>query len=422
MKRKSNKRSNKYGDTTSIFQDILKHKLLTKAEEHELGQKIQRAIRMQEMMDAWVEANMARLEDIYYAASSSDGRTIVATDDDGDDDDNNFDNIGDYFYSYSKRDDDDEEYFEESDLFNQLMYGTTRGQAVEQYQIQSIDDGAEELYYQDGTPFFGVEDFVLPTKSYDLRLPSLTTQQPRQYLSPASAVSWVDELLLQEESASSVSSWLTDDDVRSALDLPGGRAELKRILMEGALARQKLINSNIKLVRNIAVKWVGETAARPNSLVNAYSAYSSNRPTVDEAMQEGILGLAEAADRFSPERGLRFSTYATFWVTNFVRNSFNRESSQGIRLPGDYYDLKRKYVRLAKTYVDELKGTLPPIEEIALELGVSANKLTNVLRWTQPIGSIDSQISTGAGGSGSAGKAGDSQDGGEYTLASLLEW
>jgi hypothetical protein len=81
-----------------------------------------------------------------------------------------------------------------------------------------------------------------------------------------------------------------------------------------------------------AKRWARQSAKystpeSATSLVAFFYAGNAFTPSLDEAIQEGILGLVRAADRYDPSRGLRFSTYCTYWITNFVRNSFTNVPS-----------------------------------------------------------------------------------------------
>ena len=134
---------------------------------------------------------------------------------------------------------------------------------------------------------------------------------------------------------------LTESDVVSVLDVPGGKAELVRILLDGAHAREALMRGNVKLVMSVAKGWMrngyavagangdgapggggsglgsvsgrGDDGAARRQLAQMYDG-SWDRPSLDEAVQEGMLGLARAMDKYDPERGLRFLTYATHWL------------------------------------------------------------------------------------------------------------
>lgn len=146
---------------------------------------------------------------------------------------------------------------------------------------------------------------------------------------------------------------LSADDI-SCLDIKGGRAELQRILLEGAFARDKLIRNNIRLVVSIAKRWARQSAKYDNEdgahLLSIYAG-SSSRPSLDEAIQEGILGLARAADRYDPSRGLRFATYSTHWVTSFVRNCFQESTTGTLRIPSQLH-----LIRVRACCYDEIVG------------------------------------------------------------------
>jgi len=148
---------------------------------------------------------------------------------------------------------------------------------------------------------------------------------------------------------------LTEEDIVAGLELTGGRAELQRILLEGAFARDCFIRNNVRLVESIAKRWARQSAKYNNEdgarLVSIYEG-NAYRPSLDEAIQEGILGLARAADGYDPSRGLRFSTYSTYWVTNFVRTCFQRASTGSLRIPTQLHTIKVS--RLGYKYMIQL--------------------------------------------------------------------
>ena len=103
--------------------------------------------------------------------------------------------------------------------------------------------------------------------------------------------------------------------------------QLRRVMSEGQEARTKLVDANGGLVNSIAKK-------------HFYSVKQANQAggglgsilTLQDMIQEGNLGLMEAAERFEPERGNRFSTYATYWIRQRILRSIS-EYSRIIRLP-----------------------------------------------------------------------------------------
>jgi hypothetical protein len=88
--------------------------------------------------------------------------------------------------------------------------------------------------------------------------------------------------------------FLTECEIVNNLGLERGRAELQEILLEGAVARDTLIRSNIRLVISIAKRWARQLAKYNNpESSNRVSIYAGNAftPSLDEAIQEGIVGL-----------------------------------------------------------------------------------------------------------------------------------
>lgn len=214
---------------------------------------------------------------------------------------------------------------------------------------------------------------------------------------------------------------LTDADA-IALGVPGGKAALVEILRAGARARETLMRQNVKLVMSIAKRWLlrsystagtnpvdgdvgGDDRSDRQTKARQYEG-SWDRPSLDEVLQEGALGLARAADGYDPERGLRFSTYATHWITSHVRTCFQRASTGCLRVPGQLHDLRAKHATIVREHLHA--GIAPPERgTIAAELGVSEGRLVTALRSTQGLLSLDAPLAggkhkgSGAGGDGS---------------------
>jgi RNA polymerase primary sigma factor len=103
--------------------------------------------------------------------------------------------------------------------------------------------------------------------------------------------------------------------------------ELRRVLDEGQQARAALVAANLGLVTALAKRQLStlQTATEAGRGVGTIL-------TLQDLIQEGTLGLMKAAERFEPERGWRFSTYATWWVRQRILKSVS-DSSRTIRLP-----------------------------------------------------------------------------------------
>eukprot|EP00980_Cylindrotheca_fusiformis_P016522 scaffold4949_cov134-Cylindrotheca_fusiformis.AAC.1 len=215
----------------------------------------------------------------------------------------------------------------------------------------------------------------------------------------------------------SVESLLTDEEMVEEFGLAGGRDELARILVEGALAKERMISCNIRLVVSIAKKWCQRSPM--GGMGKAQYTGSWGIPSLDEAVQEGIFGLSTAADRFEPERNLKFGTYATHWITNSVRQCFNR-ARVGLRVPESFHAYRQKY----QTYVRkqyQLTGTSVSVEDAAEELRLSPARLAFILKLTSTPTSIDVAPNSPSQVAGQAGKAGATdQTDASYTISNML--
>jgi RNA polymerase sigma factor (sigma-70 family) len=218
---------------------------------------------------------------------------------------------------------------------------------------------------------------------------------------------------------------LTEEDIVDRLGVSGGRRELYNILMEGAVARDTMIRSNVRLVASIAKTWARQSTKMPGNsddhrLASMYSG-SWDRPSLDEVIQEGIIGLATATDRFEPERGLKFGTYATYWITSFVRRSFQTAATGCLRIPTNYHVVKQHYQKIVTKYYRS-EGVAPPMDVVALEMGVTVPRLQFILKSCMPLVSIDAPTQNSKGVV-QAGKAGSTESNENlYVLANSLAW
>jgi RNA polymerase primary sigma factor len=116
-------------------------------------------------------------------------------------------------------------------------------------------------------------------------------------------------------------------------------------------ARRQMILANLRLVVHVARNY------RNRGL-----------PFLD-LIEEGNLGLIHAVDRFEPERGLRFSTYASLWIRQAILRGL-AEQSRAVRIPVQMFQQLNRYVRAERTLRGRL-GREPHVSEIALELAIS---------------------------------------------------
>jgi RNA polymerase primary sigma factor len=146
----------------------------------------------------------------------------------------------------------------------------------------------------------------------------------------------------------------------------------RRIERGDAAARQKLIESNLRLVVSIARRHVGR-----------------GMPLLD-LIQEGNLGLMRAVEKFDYRRGFKFSTYATWWIRQAITRAM-ADQSRTIRVPVHMVEHIQTFVRVQRLLVQEV-GREPTPEEIAAEMGVTLAKVREIQRISQEPASLHQAV------------------------------
>jgi RNA polymerase primary sigma factor len=147
----------------------------------------------------------------------------------------------------------------------------------------------------------------------------------------------------------------------------------KRIQKGDKEARQKMIESNLKLVVTIAKAYI-----------------LSDVPLLD-LIQEGNIGLMLAAEKYDYSKNVRFSTYANWWIKQAISRSLAKKR-RAIRLPQRKEDLLRKIQR-AEHYLRQTLMRRPNSAEIAAEIGISADEVNTMLNLSTNMLSLEMELS-----------------------------
>ncbi|EEI85235.1 RNA polymerase sigma factor RpoD [Anaerococcus lactolyticus ATCC 51172] len=151
--------------------------------------------------------------------------------------------------------------------------------------------------------------------------------------------------------------------------------ELKKLkvdVLKSQRAKEKLAETNLRLVVSIAKKYVG----RGMSFL--------------DLIQEGNMGLMKAVDKYDYNRGFKFSTYATWWIRQAITRAI-ADQARTIRIPVHMVETINKLVRIQRQLVQDL-GRDPSNEEIADIMGIEVEKVSEIRKIAQEPVSLETPI------------------------------
>ncbi len=143
----------------------------------------------------------------------------------------------------------------------------------------------------------------------------------------------------------------------------------KRIRVGDGSARNTLVQANLRFVVRVA------------------SEFQGCGMDLEDLISAGNVGLIKAAERFDPDRGVKFITYALWWIRQAILNSLSQDS-QTVRLPANRVKLLNSIVQLSRQ-LRQANGEEPGEETLADVLGVPVKRVREMMMWSRDIASLD---------------------------------
>jgi RNA polymerase primary sigma factor len=222
-----------------------------------------------------------------------------------------------------------------------------------------------------------IEEELLHDKSFENQISIKVDDPVRMYLKEIGRVDLLEgtkEVELATDIANAELAKLQFDEMVAEgeeID-PAFTVQVEQIMYKGELAKNKLVEANLRLVVSIAKRYVG----RGMQFL--------------DLIQEGNMGLMKAVGKFDHTKGFKFSTYATWWIRQAITRAI-ADQARTIRIPVHMVETINKLVRTQRQLIQELKREPQP-EEVAERMGISVEKVQIIQKVAQEPISLESPV------------------------------